>query len=303
MPAPYGNLQAVDLDNQDDLEQLFTRLARKAGLNYRPRDKSLLAKKLSELWQANSAASSQDSPAAFGSRIDEHLEICWVFRESQTAEQCWAGEYIRSERILATAEQVDSVTMEFTPSLETVSFVGDNSPRITLQAHSRSSPGQFRIAPTHASSGRFAFRINFDPALQRGDTAEYTVKAEFPAYKWAVRERLVKELMEVDAKVRDYDFVSRKISRPCNRLTYRISIPRRLKAIPLTPEVLMDGQPFLVEQQYILHEPGVFEIREEEIDGEPHWTAILDRMTPPNLVTYRLRWLLPRLRELEIPAV
>jgi hypothetical protein len=120
----------------------------------------------------------------------------------------------------------------------------------------------------------------------------------FPAYKLAVRERLVQELLEADAKLPDYEFAGRKLTRPCERFTYRVSIPKRLKAAPLQPEVLLDGQPFEDEQQYVLREPGVFKICEKEINGELHWTAELDRIHPPHHATCRLRWLLPRRREL-----
>jgi len=226
------------------------------------------------------------------------MQIEWVYRESRTTEECWAAKYTRREVIRVTAEQVDSVTIELSPSVEAVTFVGVNAPKTALREYARSSPGRVRLAPAHVSSGHFAFRINFDPPLQRGDAATYAVEIDFPAYKLAVRERLVQELLEVDAKVRDYDFTGRKINRPCERFTYRVSIPKRLRATPLQPEVLLDGQPFEEEQQYVLREPKVFDICEEEVNGESHWIAMLDRINPPHHATYRLRWLLPRRREL-----
>ena len=101
------------------------------------------------------------------------------------------------------------------------------------------------------------------------------------------------------AKIRDYDFAGRKINRPCEHFTYRISIPKRLKAMPLPPEVLRDGQPLEEERKYVLREPRVFELREEDVDGEPCWVATLERVNPPYGTTYRMQWRLPLRRDLE----
>lgn len=303
LPAPYGNLQAVELDDPDDLDQLFRRLASKAGLRFTSHDRTPLAKKLAELWQVSAASQQDESPGDFGSRVEEHMQIDWVYGESQTVEECWAAKYTHKAAIRVIAEQIESVTIELSPTIEAVTFAGVNAPQTALREYTRSSPGQARLAPPHASSGHFAFRIHFDPPLRRGDTATYVAEIDFPAYKLAVRERLVQELLESDAKMRDYEFAGRKLTRPCEQSTYRVSIPKRLRATPLQPEVLLDGQPFEDEQQYVLREPGVFKVFEEEANGEPHWMAQIDRIHPPHHATYRLRWRLPRRRELQTPMV
>jgi len=46
---------------------------------------------------------------------------------------------------------------------------------------------------------------------------------------------------------------------------------------------------------------GVFEIREEDFEGEPYWVTIVERVTPPHHVTYRLRWRLPLRKNYGVP--
>jgi TIR domain len=299
LPAPYGHLQGVDLDDPDDLDQLFKRLASQAGLRCTPNGRTALAKRLMELWRDSTIAEPQRLPAEPGSRIDEHLHVEWAFRESRTSDECWAATYTTGSVIRVIAEQLDSIAITLSPEVEAVTFTGVNTPTAILRECTRASPGQARLAPAHASSGRFAVRIHFDPPLQQGERAAYKVQIDFPAYKLSVRERLVRELLDVAAKMRDYDYSSRKITRSCERFTYQISIPKRLKAMPLRPEALRDGQLFEEEQKYIAREPNVFDLREEDIDGEPYWIAELDRFNPPYGTTYRMQWRLPLRRELE----
>jgi TIR domain len=299
LPAPYGSLQAVDLDDPDDLDQLFKRLAKHVGLRSNVSDRTVLARRLVELWRDSTVPDQQQPTTQFGSRIDEHLQIEWIFRKSHMSDEYWAGTYTAGSVIRVTAEQLDSISIEISPAVEAVTFTGANTPTATIMEYTRSSPGQVRLAPAHASSGRFAVRIHFDPPLQQDEKASYKVQIDFPAYKLGVRERLVEELLDVAAKMRDYDFTSRKINRPCERFTYRISIPKHLKATPLQPDVLRDGQPLEEERRYVIREAAIFKILEKDVDGEPSWIAELDRLNPPYGATYRLQWRLPLRRELQ----
>jgi hypothetical protein len=303
LPVPYSHLQGVDLDDANDLDLLFKRLAAQTGLRFTSRDREPLAKRLVELWRDGAAEEQLQAPIELGNRIDEHLEVEWFYSESLTTDECWAARDTTSSRFRVVAEQVDSIAIELTPSVEAVTFAGVNTPNAELLESSRSSSGRVRLAPAHASSGRFAIRVNFDPPLQEGDTAAYKIRLDFPAYKFAVRERLAQALMDIDAKLRDYEYTSRRISRPCERFSYRVILPKRLGSTPLAPEILINEQPFEEERRYVIREPGVFTIRDAEIEGEPCWIAEMDRFNPPYRATYRFRWVLPRRGELESSSI
>ena len=141
LPAPYGHLQGVDLDDPDDLDQLFKRLASQAGLRSKPGHRIALARRLAELWRDSTVQDQQQLPAEFGSRIDEHLQIEWAFRESRTAGECWAATYTNGSEIRVTADQLDSIAIELNPTVEAVNFTGVNTPTAVLQEYTRASPG------------------------------------------------------------------------------------------------------------------------------------------------------------------
>jgi TIR domain-containing protein len=301
LPAPYDRLQAIDLDSPEDLNQLFRRLAEQAGMKVATKDRTELAERFAELWQTNTAAAPQQlDNADLGSRVEDRLAITWQYSNSATMQGLWAADYTQSVRLRTLADQLDSVLIEITPSLQAVTFDGPNRPIARLGEHERSSPGVIRLAHPHALGSRFASRLHFDPPLRRDDTAAYSVHIHFPAMKVGTRDRLIELLMDSDGRLRDYDYCGRRISRPCRQFVYEVQLPESLKAIPLQAEALLDGQPFEEEIGYLLGHSGAFTVQEVTgPDGEPRWIARIDRHNPPQYTTYRLNWRLPRRADLE----
>lgn len=296
LPEPYNRLQAVDLDDSNDLDHLIARLARETGLRFTAKDRTSDAERFARIWQATVAASAQAISNDAGSRIDILLAITWQFRESRTVPDCWAATYTQECEIQAVADQLEEVLIELAPSVQSTTFEGANEPSAHILAKERSSLGDIRLAPPRASGGRFVARLYFDPPLRRMETASFKVQVDFPAYKTGSRERLVELLLDADAPMRDYEFTQRKVLRPCHRLIYQLLLPKRFGSIPLTPQVLLDGNRFEEEERYVSTEPGVYTVEEKEIGGDLFWNARLDRVRPPQYLSYRMRWLLPRRR-------
>lgn len=296
LPSPYRNLQGVNLDDPADLARLFDRLARRCGLRLGEGvDFAGLAAEIGTA--ASTAGTDRASLAQLGDRVEERMDISIEFRPSAGDPEAWAAEYEQHARILCLADELEFVAFEYAPPFDALPFGGDNAPvvRLTDPPPWRSSQGGFRLAPPNLSRGsKFAVRLYFDPPLVAGDEAEYGIHISFPRYKLAFREGLVDALIKVDAPVRDFDYVSRSVSRACERLRYTVRLPRELGAVPLRPDVRRHGQVFPAEQAFVATEPGVFTITEEEVDGTPMSVATLDRAHPPHRAVYRMKWRPPR---------
>jgi TIR domain len=293
LPAPYNSLQAINLDSSNDLALLIRRVAEKIGLRTPEQPLETLADQLRKAFQSSSTAPSVDV-AALGNRIDKRVGVEWRYRRSAQSVRRWGATY-RAEIDFEVLEQtVDHVRIDLTPSTEAVPFSIDNRPAVQLLKSSRSSPGAIRLGnPYKATGAAFAFRVNFEPPLQQGDTANVGVSIEIPEYRLGVREDLVGFLLKSGSELRDYDFNSRTILRPTERYEYRVILPKSLGATPLAPEVLRNTTSFDDEQGFVRSQPGVFSISEEELDGDACWVMKLRRDNPPFRASYRLRWRLP----------
>jgi len=293
LPAPYNSLQAIDLDDPDDLALLIRRIAEKIDLRPPAEPVGPLADQLREAFQISSTAPNVDV-AALGNRVDRRVAIEWRYGYARQDPRHWTAAYRCQIDFEVLGSTLDYVLIDFSRSNEAVPFSADNRPTIRLSNSSRSSPGAIRLADPHRVSGAsFASKVYFEPPLRQGDTAGIDVLVEFPEYRLGLREDLVAFLLKSGASLRDHDFNSRTILRPTERFEYRVILPKRLGATPLDPEVLRNAIAFEDEQDFVRSQPEVFRISEEEIDGDASWVLELQRDNPPYKASYRLRWRLP----------
>lgn len=293
LPAPYNSLQAVDLDDPDDLALLIRCIAEEIDLRPPAEAVEPLANQLRETFQISSTAPNVDI-AALGNRFDRRVAIEWRYRRSTQNARRWAATYRCQIDFEVLGSRLDYALIDFTRSNEAVPFSNENRPNVRLSNSSRSSPGAIRLADPHRVSGAsFASKVHFEPPLRQGETASIGASVEFPEYRLGFREDLVAFLLSSGASLHDYDFNSRTILRPTERYEYKVILPKTLGATPLDPEVLRNAIAFEDEQDFVRSQPGVFSISEEEVDREVCWVLELRRDNPPYKASYRLRWRLP----------
>jgi hypothetical protein len=293
LPAPYNNLQAIDLDDPDDLSLLIRLIAKQVGL--RPSDQSTapLAEQLRTAFQISSTAPTVDR-AALGNRLDRSVVTKWRYRRSMQNPRRWAATYQSQIDLEVLASTLDHILIDFSRSNEAVPFSVENRPSILLVDASRSSAGAIRLGDAHRVTGAtFASRIYFEPPLREGETATIGILAEFPEYRLGIREDLVTFLLKSGGSLRDYEFNIRTILRTTERYECTVILPKELGATPLDPEVLRNAIAFDDEQDFVRSHPEIFSTSEDEVEGEACWVLKLRRGNPPYKASYRLRWRLP----------
>jgi hypothetical protein len=300
LPAPYSWLQAINLDDAQDLELLVTRIAEEVKLRSRTDGLTDLAERMSVVFALGSTESVDGFGTKLGNRIDELLEIEWRYRRAEHDPTRWAATQQSRRKFKVTDPAMESLPISYVPAVEAVLFSTEHAPRLRLDNWERSSAGSIRIAEPHARRGnRFAFRIYFEPALKPGDTADFAYTVDFPEYRLGVREDYVMAQLDSGrAEISDFQQNSRDINRPTERFVYRVIIPKSLGASPIDPSVTRYSHAFLDEENFVRSNDEVYSVRVEDIDGEECWVLELHRDNPPYQASYKLRWRLPSRRDL-----
>lgn len=300
LPPPYGWLQAINLDDANDLELLITRIADEVGLRSKVDGLAEVAERMSAVFALGSAQPVDGVGIKLGTWIDELVELEWRYRRADHDRTRWGAVYTMHRKVKVTDPSLDSVEVAFTPTVEAVLFSPERPPRPSLTSWERSSAGVIHLAEPHARhGGRYAFRVHFEPPLRLGDVADFALAVDFPEYRLGVREDYVLAQLESGrVEILDYQQNSRETTRPTERFLYRAILPKALGASPIDPVVTRFRQTFADEETFIRSNPNVYSVRDEEVDGEPCWILELNRDSPPYRATYKLRWRLPSKNQL-----
>lgn len=300
LPAPYSWLQAINLDDEEDLSRLVQLIAQEVGLRVRCDGLDELASTLRSAF----ALSAIEAPASFaglGNRIDKLVERQWKYRRAEHDPTKWAASYWYRSEVLVTDPSMESMLVDFAPAIEAVPFSLERAPVPRLGTWTRSSAGSVRLAEPHRRTGSsYAFRIYFEPPLKEGDEATVELGVDFPEYRLGTREDYVIAQLEHGrgAEIKDFQQNSRVISRQTELFIYRVIIPKELGASPLDPTVTRFDSVFADEQQFLRRNSSVYSVRDEECDGEPCWIMEIRRSNPPYRANYKVRWALPSRKEL-----
>jgi hypothetical protein len=298
LPAPYSWLQAINLDEEEDLSRLVQLIAEQVHLRATYDGLAELASELRSAL-ALSATETASNFAGLGNRIDKYVERQWKYRRSDHDPSRWAASYYYRSEVRVTDSTMDSILTNFAPAVESVSFSLERPPVPELKSWARTSPGLIRLAEPHRRTGSsFAFRVYFDPPLKCDDEATIELTVDFPEYRLGTREDYVMAQLQHGAAIQDYLQNAREISRQTDMFVYRIIIPKALGASPLDPTVTRFESRFGDEERFLLEEPSVYSVREEDHDGESCWVMEIVRSNPPYRANYRIRWSLPRKKDL-----
>ncbi|HEX8304350.1 MAG TPA: toll/interleukin-1 receptor domain-containing protein [Jatrophihabitans sp.] len=290
LPQPYSTLQAIDLTDSDDLEQLMVIIGQELSFRVPEHSTATLAANLAIDLAPDPAPV---SPPRGGSRRERKSHRRWQFEKSTTNNDTWSASFKYVSEFTVLEPQLEELGMSFTPALEAISFNERTPPTQKLESWTRSSGGSVYLSDPHRRTGSsYGFKIRFEPPLKRGDEVSFELRVFFPEYHLSSREQLAQAQLANGVELSDYRWSGRSISVPTDDFIYEVILPKHLLAAPSDPHVIRYSNRYQEEEAFI-RDSGAFIIQEIEEEGVECWLMRLRRLNPPADVTYRLRWRLP----------
>lgn len=289
LPQPYGSLQAIDLTDSDDLDQLMTIIGKELSFRVPESSTVTLAAALAvDLAQDLAPSTAQRG----GNRQERKVYRKWRYDTAANPE-LWSASFQYLTEFTVLESRLKEMNMVFSQALEAVPFTTANPPSQELKSWSRSSGGSIYLSDPHRRTGSsYGFKIRFEPPLRRGDEVSLDLRVNFPEYHLSSREQLAQAQLANGVELSDYRWSAREITVPTDDFMYDVVLPKHLLATPADPEVVRYSNPY-VEEEAFIQESGAFTVQEIDDDGIDCWLMRLHRLNPPVDATYRLRWRLP----------
>jgi Domain of unknown function (DUF4062) len=226
-------------------------------------------------------------------RTYELIEGEWFFLPSSDG-LAWDANYTSRRRMRGNDPAgVPRCVVDFSRDTDALMpFTADSHPRLELSSWERSEQGSVELKPPRKRTGAtFAQDVQFDPPLNLGEVADFTIKGRLPSYKLAFREDLMTATVDTRLGPRTWDYSSRRIAYPTERLVIRVFLPDRLGATPAGPKIGRAGVVDDGMSSKAAHE-GYRSWRGRH-EGEPGLYVELTVPNPRLRWTYRLAWHLP----------
>ncbi len=246
-------------------------------------------------WRPATPSNGHVAPIAYDRRY-EFVDIMWHFSPSKVRPGTWDAHYTGRRRLTVSADGgLAACTLDFTRETDQqLPFNEESRPILRLTSMRRDLPGQASLDPPRKQFGAtFMQDVRFSPPLAPGESADFTVEGDFPAYKFATREALVAATLNAKSGPRAVDWTSRNVTCPTDRIRLSTFLPLELKAEPRGPMLGREASRYDSDLNNEVMARGFYSCEQSEVDGIEGHTLTLDVPNPYLRVRYRVGWQLP----------
>ena len=188
---------------------------------------------------------------------------------------------------------ISSVMIDFSRTFDSsLSFTGRSMPQLDIVSVDRTAGTAILERPRKAAGSTFTQDVRFRPPIAAGEVVQLDVHVAIAEYSFRYREDLMAATATTPLGPRRYDFMSRIMSFPTNRLKLSIFLPEDSGLTPEGPKV---GRSDSIDQiaSGRLAVDGSYREFAGEDHGVPGTFMKLDVPHPQFRRHYRLCWNLP----------